>query len=767
MKHLRILTGLSHWSRAIILICAVLAGVLPILTGTGTDLDNALRSQRYSLFPKAPSGQLVIVRIDNRSTRALGPWPWPRGQHAALIDQLGKAGADRLVFDIIFLRPASDPRQDRILADALRRTPSRFHLPALSENLLTGKDKSEDLPTKGLLDTCSPGKCSVVSIWTLDDDDNVSRRAQLNVPFRGEPQISMAQVLAGTRYPGVRDFPIDWSYAPTGFPSVSYIDVLNGDYPPGFFRGKTVLIGVDSYVIGDRVLAPHYGSVPGMMVQAVGSETLRQGLPVDLGPWPALFAILLTSALALRLRLAWRFVTVPFCIGGLIAIQFALEYYTPLRLEIAPALIALLSGLLAQSFISMAQAILDRMTRSAEAGLPNLTAMTIDEHAPGTTVVVSLRNYQETTALLGSKAQADLLRKVSDRLALTSDGRRIYQIDNHSFAWRITQDTSSLVDSLEGLQAIFSAGITIDNLTVDIPLNAGFCDDRDLSVEDAVARANVALSHAVQHGLFWERYETQDEAIFWKLSLLTEFEQAIGNGNVWVAYQPKLDLRTGRITGAEALARWNHPERGYIRPDKFIPVLEDAGRIEKLTLFVLEKAIADFAPLGLSVAVNLSTRMLGKNRVAEPVRQMLARYGMEPRQLTLEITESGVLTDNAGLEELHTLVAMGIHISIDDYGTGQSTLSYLKRLPATELKIDQSFVRQMLANRSDAVLIDSTIKLGHQLGMEIVAEGVEDGEIIEQLKRLECDSAQGYHIGKPVPIASFVNSYCASSAKVA
>lgn len=767
MRHLRILTVLSQWSRAIVLICAIMAGILTLSSVVGVSMDNSLRAFRYRLLPKAPSGNLVIVQIDNRSTRALGPWPWPRGIHGRLTDALDKAGAAKLVFDIIFLRPAADPTQDRLFADALRRTHSRFHLPALSENLLSGQNKSEDLPTDGLLKTCTPGKCSIVSIWTVDDDDNMSRRAQLNVPFRGQPQPSIAQALAGTAYPGLRDFPIDWSYAPGSLPAVSYIDVLNGKYPPGFFRGKTVLVGVDSFVLGDRALVPYHGYIAGMYVQAVASETLRHGVPVELGSWPALIATLIAVAVALRLRLRWRFALAPLGMVLLVALQYGIEYETPFRFQIAPALIALASALLAQAFVAMAQAILDRMTRSADAGLPNLAAMTIDERTPGTTVVVSLRNYQETTALLGGTAQAELLRKVADRLSLASEGQAVYQIDSHSFAWRTPQETAALVESLEGLQAIFAAGITIDNLTVDIPLNAGFCDDADLPVESAVARANVALSHAVQHGLFWERYETQDEAIFWKLSLLTEFEQALDNGNVWVAYQPKLDLRTGRITGAEALARWNHPERGYIRPDKFIPVLEESGRIEKLTLFVLDRAIADFAPLGLSIAVNLSTRMLGKNRVAEPVRRMLARHGMDPSMLTLEITESGALTDDAGLQELHTLAATGIRISIDDYGTGQSTLSYLKRLPASELKIDQSFVRQMLTNRSDAVLIDSTIKLGHELGMKIVAEGVEDADIIDNLKRLECDSAQGYHIGKPVPITSFVGNYCRSRFKVA
>jgi EAL domain-containing protein (putative c-di-GMP-specific phosphodiesterase class I) len=156
------------------------------------------------------------------------------------------------------------------------------------------------------------------------------------------------------------------------------------------------------------------------------------------------------------------------------------------------------------------------------------------------------------------------------------------------------------------------------------------------------------------------------------------------------------------------------------------------------------------------VAVNLSVRMLGKNRLEAPLRVLLETYEMPAGKLTLEITESASMADDQGIAELEALRAMGIKISIDDYGTGQSTLSYLKRLPASELKIDQSFVRQVLTSRSDAVLINSTIKLAHELDMLVVAEGVEDQQVLQALARMECDIIQGYYIGRPVNFEEFV-----------
>jgi EAL domain-containing protein (putative c-di-GMP-specific phosphodiesterase class I) len=269
-----------------------------------------------------------------------------------------------------------------------------------------------------------------------------------------------------------------------------------------------------------------------------------------------------------------------------------------------------------------------------------------------------------------------------------------------------------------------------------------------------------AASQAERHGLAWERYVSDEsEDADWRLSLLNELDRAIDQGHVWVAYQPKFDLRSASVCGAEALVRWSHPSRGEIRPDQFIPTLEDNGRIEKLTLHVLETAIRDFSKLdeSLSVAINISAKMIGRNRLIEPIAEMLAQSGMDASRLTLEITESAALAGSAGIDELNGLRALGVHISIDDYGTGQSTLSYLKRLPATELKIDRSFVQVIATSRSDAAVVDSTVKLAHALGLVVVAEGVESEEVLNLLRQMSCDMVQGYYFGEPTNIRTFTH----------
>ncbi|HWJ68890.1 MAG TPA: EAL domain-containing protein [Sphingobium sp.] len=753
MFRLRLLASFTKSARSIVLVTACLIGLAASIMHGGRDIDNRTRDLRYDYFHKQPSGQLVLVAIDTPSIKALGSWPFQRGRHGALVDRLDEAGARRIAFNLIFDQPAVTPAQDHRFAASLARAKADVYLAAFLENASNGGEMHQELPTAALLPYVTP-----VSIWVNNDFDQFLRRVALNTQVMGRMLPAMAQVLAGTDFKDDGKILIDWAYSPYDLQTISYADVLAGKFPRGFFKGKTVLVGFDAFG-SEQFSVPPNNRIIGMHVQAIAAETLRAGRPVALGDSPGLLFGLLIIGASLCLPTRWRIAMPLVGLAILVPLQIAVEHLTVFRIDIGSAMLMLAAALLAQLMLATGQAMLDRITKSAEAGLPNLAAMNLQEREPAITVVVCLRNYVETTALLGFAAQGTLLNKIRDRLILAAGHDRIYQIDNHSFAWRSAEETPEMVASLEGLEALFAPGIQVDNLTVDITLNAGFCENTALPVQEALPKAVMAATNAINRGILWERYETDEEEMFWKLSILNEFDLALRRGDVWVAYQPKLDLHTQTIHGAEALIRWTHPERGFIRPDRFVRAIEDAGRIEKLTLYVLQRAIADFAPIGFNIAVNLSMRMLGNNRLEAPLRRLLEAYDMPAERLTLEITESATMADESGLAELEALRRLGVHISIDDYGTGQSTLSYLKRLPASELKIDQSFVRQVLTSRSDAVLINSTIKLAHELDMRVVAEGVEDQPVLDALARMECDIIQGYHIGRPVAFAEFIQRY--------
>jgi EAL domain-containing protein (putative c-di-GMP-specific phosphodiesterase class I) len=244
-----------------------------------------------------------------------------------------------------------------------------------------------------------------------------------------------------------------------------------------------------------------------------------------------------------------------------------------------------------------------------------------------------------------------------------------------------------------------------------------------------------------------------------RLALIGDLRRAIDEGQLELYYQPKMRVEDSQVTGVEALVRWTHPERGPLRPDEFIPLAESSGLVKPLTLFVLNEAIRQCREwqdrgLDLKVAVNLSAKNLIDVALATEVLELLRKWGVPPTQLELEITESTIMTDPARarsvLAELH---AMGIGLSIDDFGTGYSSLGYLKRLPVDELKIDKSFVLNMTSDASDAAIVRSTVELGRNLGLSVVAEGVETQTMWEQLEEMGCHLAQGYLLSRPLPPA--------------
>jgi len=230
-------------------------------------------------------------------------------------------------------------------------------------------------------------------------------------------------------------------------------------------------------------------------------------------------------------------------------------------------------------------------------------------------------------------------------------------------------------------------------------------------------------------------------------------------------FQPKVDMKTGNLVGAEALARWIHPEQGVIDPHAFIPLLEQSGNIDALAFLMLEKTVAacrSFHSLGhrLVISVNLSLVSLDDPALADKITQVLRRIGIDPQYIALEITESAAMTDVAqALENLTRLCMNGFELSIDDYGSGYSSLQQLTRIPFSELKIDQSFVKDLAENEMSRIVVESSVNMARELQIKSIAEGVETQEDWDTLKSMGCDTAQGYFIARPMNLASFIE-YC-------
>ena len=348
-------------------------------------------------------------------------------------------------------------------------------------------------------------------------------------------------------------------------------------------------------------------------------------------------------------------------------------------------------------------------------------------------------NYEEIVATLPPNSERQLVEQIVARLKVGAPDRTLYQGDGGIFAW-FDDPREPFGNHLEALYALFRTPARVGGLSIDLTIAFGVEVGSGRSLASRLASALVAAEEAAHDGLKWKYHDPETlENASWKLSMLSQLDDAIDRGEVWVAYQPKLDLATRRIIGAEALARWTHPEKGPIAATEFVAAAEQHNRIGKLTDFVLEKAVAAAAQINkrggeFDIAVNLSARLLTDKGFTLRLSALLARHGLAPEHLTLELTETAALAGSGeGLDMITRLRDLGVRIAIDDYGTGLSTLDYLKKIPANEIKIDQSFVKGIVDNRSDRLMVQSTIGLAHSLDRKVVAEGVEQRDILDLL----------------------------------
>jgi EAL domain-containing protein (putative c-di-GMP-specific phosphodiesterase class I) len=306
------------------------------------------------------------------------------------------------------------------------------------------------------------------------------------------------------------------------------------------------------------------------------------------------------------------------------------------------------------------------------------------------------------------------------------------------------------------LQLAMATPIVVDGIDVDVSFTVGLAahsggDATSLLLE----HASIALGVARKAGISLNVFESSYANLAGNLSLMSDMLRSIERGEIVNHYQPKYDLRSGRMVAVEALVRWHHPERGIVPPDDFIPLAEETGRIRELTLDVLARAIKDQAWLAgrghpLAFAVNLSGRLLHD---AEIIQTIIDIARPAAARVSIEVTETAMMAyPEKALALLGQLRSAGIGISIDDYGSGLSSLAYLKNIPADELKIDKSFITHMERNREDCLLVRSTIALAHGLGLTVVAEGVESRRTLEILGQMNCDLVQGYYMARPMPV---------------
>jgi diguanylate cyclase (GGDEF)-like protein len=441
-------------------------------------------------------------------------------------------------------------------------------------------------------------------------------------------------------------------------------------------------------------------------------------------------------------------------------------------------------GELSQTFERMRTRIADHQAqifdlayRDSLTSLPNRARFrdavhkAIDQSRSGDTITVimlDLNRFKHVNDVLGYRIGDLLLVGVADRLTrhLVREGDLVARLGGDEFGILLCEGDVGLARAVaQRIEHAFIAPLQLEGHQVDMGAGIGIAcwpqhaDDGDTLLN----RAEVAMYAAKRRDNGPFVYEPSiDVASAQTLTLMTELRQAVEAGQLRLYLQPKLSLSDERVIGAEALVRWQHPERGLVPPVQFIPFAEQTGFIRVLTQWVFEEAARQWKALrdeglDLVLAVNLSTRDLLDLDLPQKFQSILRAQQVSASAFCLEITESAIMDDpQRALAILERLNAMGFKLSIDDFGTGYSSLAYLKRLPVDELKIDQSFVRTMQTDADDAMIVRSTIDLAHNLGINVVAEGVESAEVWNMLRSLRCDHAQGYHMGRPMRVTDFV-----------
>ncbi|HET7409007.1 MAG TPA: EAL domain-containing protein [Paracoccaceae bacterium] len=764
----RVSSGLGHGPRARLgLLAAALIAAAAGLQGWLAPLERAFLDWQTRLVTTAASGEILLVEIDPASIEALERWPWPRRLHAEAVSALAAADPHLIAFDVDFSsrQTAAD---DQALAAALAAAKQTVILAAFEQAGAAPSDRVATLPLPAFRQNSFVGSANV-----MPDPDGAVRTYPAATRIGGTVRPSLATLVAEANLSGSDAIVIDYGIDSASIPRLSFVDLVRGDFDPASIAGKRVLIGATAIELGDRYHIPGQGLVPGVVVQALAAETLLQERP--LVPLSRLAAAFLAVAAAVPLALSFG-ARRRFLLTGAASALAAALLMAWLRLDFG----LLLNGAAAAAawtLVMLGGAALEirlqfrrRELLNPVTMLPNRRVLERELARPArareTLAVVRVQGYDKILSAAGAETAQLLLLDVARRIAARSDDTDVYQLGNNLFALLLDPVRFDPETWFAGLELALRNGVARGEVKADIRLGAGFDTGgaADDSFGSRIDRSLLALSQAEGRNqrLGWAGQQDQSEER-WRIGMASALRGAIDEGDLRLVFQPKLCLRTNQIRQVEALVRWTDPQRGSIFPDQFIPIAEANGSIGDLTRFVVAEAVRTAAALQgagfeTGVAVNISTSDLADPGFAAFVADCLARTRIPPHLLTLEITETGMLEGReTALAAARALKDMGLRLSIDDYGTGQSTMSYVEQFPADELKIDMSFVMKMMDDKANAILVNSAIDLAHALDLQVVAEGVENEAIMSALRARGCDYAQGYHIARPLDYAALID----------
>ena len=733
------------------LIAAALATMLGALGILGP-FEGQIRAAQALSTPRQASGDVVFVGAtddlnDPLKSRA-------RTELAALIRSLSQAGARQIFLNIVLDRQ-STPEADGALGNAI----SQSGRTVLVQRYMTTAAGDRVRSTIPQISGTAPQVIS--KEWV--DPFGYTWSAPYSAVAHNKELRTLPVAIAGRTGPPGTEFLIDYSIDYRSIPKFTVPEAMAALAAYGrspAFEGKIIVIGNGGEHASTYASIPGHWRVPASIIAILAGETLIAKPPFDIGWFPplALLTICILLVILVSKRPRQRHVGYALVAGLIPAFFFAFAFARVAADLGVPLTFLGLFTLLRLWGMRLRRALyVDELS-----GLPSFRRLANDlsrgaageRHA---VVVAKLHRFDEVLSSLPSDCHGEYVRLVACRFRITDPELVVYSNGGRYLAWlQIVEDQEQLEVHLRGLRAVFAQPLQIGGSTVDVGITFAADATREEDAMRKIAAAAAAVERTTEaHAPVLMAQESTETDRRWSISLQAKIDEALKSGAIYVVYQPQFDLTAGALVGAEALVRWNDPDRGQIPPSYFIEQCEHSGRMDALTRKVLEDAVHAVSGSTLrgarfQLSVNVSATLLHDFRLADMLTQVLSSASLPASRLTLEITETSRITDyelaHAVMDRLHQI---GARLSIDDFGVGAASLETLLQLPFDELKIDRMFVSRARHDAKAKEILKTLVMLSHNLNMVVVAEGVEDVETLEILKNAGCDAAQGYLLGRP------------------
>ena len=740
--------GLLRRKRINVAVAAILIGLFSSAIELPLPAEDFYRAARAEVRSRPAPQDIAMIAVDDKTLNAFNGELPSRFQESQIVDRLAGLGANRITFDRAHAA-AESPAANRAFAEALGRHPGQVWLGVVPHFEFGFQVVDEVVPLPEFRRSAG-----MAAMNGRSSPFGLAVSFPTSVTIKGHKHPSLSAALA--EYTGSdRIYRPDFAFDPSTIPTFSYIDVLEGRVAKRDLDGKNVIIGEAFFNSSDVFVLPlRSGLIPGAYFHIMGAHTLKRGVPLDLMWFPALGIVAAAIAWMVQGRSKSNAALIVVA-AGLLVVPFILDDFG-INIDIMSALLAL--GGAAFGFLRI-----NRKYYSATVNAMTTNAISSDKPSEECDIyALKIANLAEISEDWSAREIGEF---VNTLIAYVKAPGEVGDVafERDQLVWLSPRmSTNDLDRHADGLALMLKTAINHDWQSSNSAPALGIDTNHALPVALRIKKAMQAADEAATRGV---RFIINDaahlEARNNRLEMIRVLEMGLRNRDIGVAYQPKIDLASGRIVGAETLIRWKPDGREFVNPLDLVLAAEAGDRINELTLIVMETALVE-GKLAIALdprfklAVNMSAKSLSDTHLLFDIMTMLGRYNFPPENLMLELTETAKLEDDRIAPQVAALKARGIGLSIDDFGTGQSNLEYIEKLPSSELKIDKRFVQHMATSEESRAVVRATIEIAHSLGKIVVAEGVEDLEVAATLRAMGCDQAQGYLFSPAIPMSELL-----------